>query len=258
MPSRARAGRAAPPGRHRRPVRADPARGPRGARQGARRPARRRRVRRDERLCPRGPDRRARAAAGRRHRRPSSIPTTPSRSSRTWTPTSSARCCARWSPTIAPRSRKRCAIPEESAGRLMQRELIAVPEHWTVGDAIDYLRGHDELTTDFWEIFVVDPAHKPVGTCQLSWILRTPRGIAIGRRDEARADADPGRHGPGRSRAALPEIRADLGRRHRCRRAAGRDDHGRRHRPHHLRGSRRGHRCGCPARATATSTSRSR
>ncbi|CAN5507501.1 magnesium transporter [soil metagenome] len=72
------------------------------------------------------------------------------------------------------------SYPEESAGRLMQRELIAVPEHWTVGDAIDYLRGHEELTTDFWEIFVVDPAHKPVGTCQLSWILRTPRSIPMG------------------------------------------------------------------------------
>lgn len=72
------------------------------------------------------------------------------------------------------------SYPEESAGRLMQRDLVAVPEHWTVGDALDYLRGHDELTTDFWEIFVVDPAHKPVGTCALSWILRTPRSIAIG------------------------------------------------------------------------------
>ena len=71
------------------------------------------------------------------------------------------------------------SYPEESAGRLMQRELIAVPEHWTVGDAIDYLRGHEELTTDFWEVFVVDPAHKPVGTVALSWILRTPRGISI-------------------------------------------------------------------------------
>ena len=71
------------------------------------------------------------------------------------------------------------SYPEESAGRLMQRELIAVPEHWSVGDAIDYLRGHDELTTDFWEIFVVDPAHKPVGTVALSWVLRTPRSIAI-------------------------------------------------------------------------------
>jgi len=72
------------------------------------------------------------------------------------------------------------SYPEESAGRLMQREMIAVPEHWTVGDAIDYLRGHEELTTDFWEIFVVDPAHKPVGSCQLSWILRTPRGVGMG------------------------------------------------------------------------------
>lgn len=71
------------------------------------------------------------------------------------------------------------SYPEESAGRLMQRELIAVPEHWTVGDVLDYLRGHEELTTDFWEIFVVDPAHKPIGTCQLSWVLRTPRGIAM-------------------------------------------------------------------------------
>jgi len=71
------------------------------------------------------------------------------------------------------------SYPEESAGRLMQRELIAVPEHWSVGDTLDYLRLHEELTTDFWEIYVVDPAHKPVGTCKLSWILRTPRNIAI-------------------------------------------------------------------------------
>jgi magnesium transporter len=71
------------------------------------------------------------------------------------------------------------SYPEESAGRLMQRELIAVPEHWCVGDVIDYLRGTDDLTTDFWEVFVVDPAHRPVGTCQLSWILRTPRAVPV-------------------------------------------------------------------------------
>lgn len=71
------------------------------------------------------------------------------------------------------------SYPEESAGRLMQRELIAVPEHWTIGDTIDFLRGSEELTTDFWEVFVVDPSHRPVGTCALSWILRTPRSVAI-------------------------------------------------------------------------------
>jgi magnesium transporter len=71
------------------------------------------------------------------------------------------------------------SFPEESAGRLMQRELIAVPEHWSVGQVIDYLRENQELTTDFWEVFIVDPAHKPIGTCHLSWILRTPRSVAL-------------------------------------------------------------------------------
>ncbi len=71
------------------------------------------------------------------------------------------------------------AYPEETAGRLMQRELIAVPEHWSVGDTIDYLRDNPDLTTDFWEIFIVDPGHKPIGTAQLSWVLRTPREIAM-------------------------------------------------------------------------------
>ncbi len=71
------------------------------------------------------------------------------------------------------------SYPEESAGRLMQRELIAVPEHWTVGQVIDFLRESRELTTDFWEVFVVDPQHRPIGTCHLSWVLRTPRPIAI-------------------------------------------------------------------------------
>lgn len=71
------------------------------------------------------------------------------------------------------------AYPEESAGRLMQRELVAVPEHMTVGDLIDYMRDQDHLTTEFWEIFVVDHRHRPVGTCQLSWVLRSPRQIAL-------------------------------------------------------------------------------
>lgn len=71
------------------------------------------------------------------------------------------------------------SFPEESAGRLMQREYVAVPEHVTVGDVIDRLREDVDLATDFWEIFVVDPMHRPIGTCQLSWILRTPRDIAV-------------------------------------------------------------------------------
>ena len=69
--------------------------------------------------------------------------------------------------------------PEETAGRLMQRELIAVPEHWTVGQVIDYLRKGEDLADDFWEVFVVSPIHHPVGTCKLSTILRSPRSIRV-------------------------------------------------------------------------------
>jgi magnesium transporter len=71
--------------------------------------------------------------------------------------------------------------PEETAGRLMQRDLIAVPEHWTVGQVLDYLRSSEELATDFWEIFVVSPDHHPVGTCKLSAILRSPRTTPVDR-----------------------------------------------------------------------------
>ena len=69
--------------------------------------------------------------------------------------------------------------PEESAGRLMQRELIAVPEHWSVGQVIDYLRSDAELANDFWEVFVVSADHHPVGTCKLSTILRAPRKARV-------------------------------------------------------------------------------
>src|SRR3954470_8418238 len=71
------------------------------------------------------------------------------------------------------------SYPEDSAGRLMQRDLCAVPEHWNVGQVIDYLRSTADLPTDFWEVFVVSAAHHPVGTCKLSTILRTSRKTPV-------------------------------------------------------------------------------
>ncbi len=71
------------------------------------------------------------------------------------------------------------AYPEESAGRLMSRDFVAVPEHMTVGDLIDFLRDNKDLPTEFWEVFIVDPKHHPIGTCELSWVLRTPRHIEL-------------------------------------------------------------------------------
>lgn len=71
------------------------------------------------------------------------------------------------------------AYPEETAGRLMNRTVVAVPEHLTVGDLIDYLREEGDLDHDFFEVFVVDAAFHPVGTCALNWILTSPRSIRL-------------------------------------------------------------------------------
>jgi len=68
---------------------------------------------------------------------------------------------------------------EESAGRLMQREVFAAPAFWTVGQIIDRLRGKEELPDRFYEVFVVDPANKPIGAVPLSTLLKTQREVRI-------------------------------------------------------------------------------
>jgi len=72
------------------------------------------------------------------------------------------------------------AFPEHSAGRLMQRDLVAVPAFWTVGQTIDYLRSNDDLPDEFYDIFVVDPRHAPIGSLPLSRVIRTRRPVTLG------------------------------------------------------------------------------
>lgn len=67
------------------------------------------------------------------------------------------------------------SYPEDSAGRLLQRNLVSVPGRWTVGTVIDYFRTEEGLPDDFHEIFVVDPAHHPIGTVALNKIVRSAR-----------------------------------------------------------------------------------
>ncbi|GHD58975.1 hypothetical protein GCM10017083_42750 [Thalassobaculum fulvum] len=70
-------------------------------------------------------------------------------------------------------------FPESSAGRLMQREMVVVPAHWTVGQTIDFLRTVRDLPDDFYAIYVVDPAHRPVGELVLSHLLRSKRPVRV-------------------------------------------------------------------------------
>jgi magnesium transporter len=72
------------------------------------------------------------------------------------------------------------AYEDETAGRLMQREVVAAPQFWTVGHTIDYLRREgEELPELFFDVYVVDPAYKPVGACPVSHLLRAQRDTPL-------------------------------------------------------------------------------
>jgi magnesium transporter len=69
---------------------------------------------------------------------------------------------------------------EETAGRLMQREVVAAPQFWTVGQAIDHFRREaDDLPELFFDVYVVDPAYKPVGAVPISTLLRSRRDVPL-------------------------------------------------------------------------------
>ncbi len=69
--------------------------------------------------------------------------------------------------------------PEYSAGRLMQREVVMAPEHWNVGEAIDYLRDQDDLPDQFYHITLVDPRLRPVGDVTLGKLMASRREIML-------------------------------------------------------------------------------
>jgi magnesium transporter len=85
--------------------------------------------------------------------------------------------------------------PEDSAGRRMQTEVIAVAPFWSVGQTIDFMRESEDLPETFYEVFVVDPAHRFLGTVFLDKLMRTKRpvkmsDIAAEDRHVVRADQD--------------------------------------------------------------------
>jgi magnesium transporter len=77
------------------------------------------------------------------------------------------------------RLRRALDYPEETAGRRMQTEFVAVPPFWTVGQTIDYMREDQNLPDRFSQIFVIDPTFKLLGAVDLDQILRTKRSTKI-------------------------------------------------------------------------------
>ncbi|MCZ0812110.1 MAG: magnesium transporter [Pseudomonadota bacterium] len=74
---------------------------------------------------------------------------------------------------------KSLTYPEYSAGRLMQREVVMAPEHWNVGEAIDYLRDQEDLPDQFYHIILVDPRLRPVGNVTLGKLMASRREVLL-------------------------------------------------------------------------------
>jgi magnesium transporter len=75
--------------------------------------------------------------------------------------------------------RRSLDFPEESAGRRMQTDFIAIPPFWTVGQTLDYLRDEKDLPDEFFQIYVVDPSYNLLGTIPLDRFLRANRQTRI-------------------------------------------------------------------------------
>ncbi|MCP5088809.1 MAG: magnesium transporter [Rhodobacteraceae bacterium] len=69
--------------------------------------------------------------------------------------------------------------PQDTAGRLMQRELVMAPPDWTVGHAIDYMRGEADLPENFYNVLIVDPRLQPIGKVALSTLMAKPRATVL-------------------------------------------------------------------------------
>ncbi|RID92294.1 magnesium transporter [Gemmobacter lutimaris] len=71
------------------------------------------------------------------------------------------------------------AYPEYSAGRLMQREVVVAPEHWTVGETIDHLRSAEWLPDQFYHVILVNPRMNPLGYVTLGRMLASRRDVRL-------------------------------------------------------------------------------
>ncbi|HWL05388.1 MAG TPA: magnesium transporter [Xanthobacteraceae bacterium] len=70
-------------------------------------------------------------------------------------------------------------FPENSAGRRMQMDFVAVPPTWNVGQTIDYLRENAELPERFYDLYVVDHDDRLRGSVPLDQLLRSKRPVGI-------------------------------------------------------------------------------
>lgn len=68
--------------------------------------------------------------------------------------------------------------PENTAGRVLEKDFVSLRQHWTAGQAIDFIR-RSNISADFHAAIVVDSRFKPVGTILLCKLLKSSRNVPL-------------------------------------------------------------------------------
>ena len=89
------------------------------------------------------------------------------------------RILADMPPSEAELARQALEFQPDSAGRLMQRDYVAIPSYWTIGQVIDHLRESPDVPDEFYALFVVGARHTPVGTIPLHRAVRASREVRV-------------------------------------------------------------------------------
>lgn len=68
--------------------------------------------------------------------------------------------------------------PEDTVGRIVEKNFIALQEHWSVEQALAFIK-NDAPSHDFHAAIIVDNKSRPIGNILLSHLLRCPSSAAL-------------------------------------------------------------------------------
>ncbi len=76
------------------------------------------------------------------------------------------------SPELKVQVQSSLSYPEDSAGRIMERQFVSMPDDWTVKEAKKFLLNDENLPDEFYTIFLTDEKMRPTGEITLDKLLR--------------------------------------------------------------------------------------
>ncbi|QKX01702.1 magnesium transporter [Wolbachia endosymbiont of Cruorifilaria tuberocauda] len=63
------------------------------------------------------------------------------------------------------------SYPEESAGRLIHKNMVIAPYYWTVNELTEFLRNYRKIPEKFHQVFIINSKLEPIGSVNLSKVI---------------------------------------------------------------------------------------